>query len=203
MEENLRLFRLSERMAGAAAVRVSREPPEELLSACRSGDRAAFEELFALTSDRVFSIALHFLGDPSAASDVTQEVFLKLLVRIDRFHEKARFSTWLYRVVANAVIDYRRARRPMLPMEACDAARLVWLGAGPEEAAHLRERRARVREAVRRLPPRLRLVLVLRHVAQLSYEEIGGALDLSIGTVASRLSRAHRALAALLEKGEA
>ena len=72
----------------------------------------------------------------------------------------------------------------------------------PEEAAHLRERRARVRAAVRKLPPRLRLPLVLRHVAQLSYDEIAGALAISSGTVASRLSRAHKKLAALLSEDE-
>jgi len=202
MEENVRLFRLSERMAGAAALRVVREPPGSLLSACRNGDRAAFEELFALTSDRVYSLALHFLGDSSAAADVTQEVFLKLLVRIDQFREEARFSTWLYRVVANAVTDYRRARRPSVPLEACETSRLTYRGMSPEEAAHLRERRARVRAAVRKLPPRLRLPLVLRHVAQLSYDEIAGALAISSGTVASRLSRAHKKLAALLSEDE-
>jgi RNA polymerase sigma-70 factor, ECF subfamily len=203
MEENVRLFRLSERMAGAAALRVVREPSEELLSACRSGDREAFEELFVLTSDRVYSLALHFLGDPGAAADVTQDVFLKLLVKIDQFRADARFSTWLYRVVANAVTDQRRARRPSVPLEACEPARLTWHGHSPEEAANARERTLRVREAVRRLPSRLRLPLVLRHVGQLSYEEIGAALDLAPGTVASRLCRAHRRLAALLREDRA
>jgi RNA polymerase sigma-70 factor, ECF subfamily len=201
MEENVRLFRLTGRMAGAAALRVVREPTEGLLSACRAGDRAAFEELFALTSGRVYALAFHFLGDAASASDVTQEVFLKLLVKIDRFHAGSRFSTWLYRVVANAVADHRRSRRTSLPIEAC--GELAWDGATPEESARERERTRRVRAAVRRLPPRLRLPLVLRHVAQLSYEEIAEALDVAPGTVASRLARAHRRLAALLSGEEA
>lgn len=202
MEENVRLFRLTERMSSAAALRVRKEPPGEVLDACRAGDRAAFEELFTLTSDRVYSLALHFLGDPAAAADVTQEVFLKLLVRMDQFRAEARFTTWLYRIVANAVHDHRRARRPLVSLDSREVGLLAMVGATPEEIASDRERRARVKSAVRSLPPRLRLPLLLRHVAQLPYDEIAAALGISEGTVASRLFRAHRKLAALLEEAD-
>lgn len=203
MEENVRPFRPKERMAGAAALRASREPPAEVLEACRAGDRAGFEALFTLTSDQVYSLALHFLGDPSAAADVTQDVFVKLLVRVDQFRSEARFTTWLYRVVANTVLDHRRARRTLLPLDTPAVAFLVAPGASPEDLADRRERRTRLRGAVRRLPPRLRMPLLLRYVTQLSYEEIGEALRLSPGTVASRLFRAHRKLSAFLDEGGA
>jgi RNA polymerase sigma-70 factor (ECF subfamily) len=203
MEEKLRLFRLRGRMSAAARARADAEPPRTVLDRCRAGERAAFEELFALTSARVYSLAYHFLGDAAAAADVTQDVYLKLLVKIDQFRGGARFSSWLYRVVANAVVDYRRARRPGVSLESVESVRLAAAGASPQELLEERERKARLSRAVRRLPPRLRLPLLLRHMAQLSYEEIAAALGVRPGTVASRLARAHRRLAQLIAERDA
>jgi RNA polymerase sigma-70 factor, ECF subfamily len=185
-------------MSAAAPAPAHDEPPRSVLDRCRAGERAAFEELFELTSDRVYSVALHFLGDPAGAADVTQDVFLKLLVKLDQFRSEARFSSWLYRVVANAVVDHQRKRRPAVPLESVETWRLASPGASPEEAAERRERRLAVQRAVRRLPPRLRMPLLMRHVAQLSYGEIAAALGVSEGTVASRLARAARRLARLV-----
>ena len=81
----------------------------EIIASCRSGDRDAFRVLYDTYKDRVYSISLYFFhGDPSAASDATQQVFLKLITRIAQFRGDSEFSTWLYRLVVNVCMDAAR-----------------------------------------------------------------------------------------------
>ena len=137
-------------------------------------------------------------GDRAAASDITQQVFVKLLTSLSQFRGDARFSTWLHRLVVIACLDGRRAaaRRPM----AADPALLDALVA-PGSAHHdlaQAERAAAVQRALSQLAPPFRIVILLRYFEERSYEDIAAALHCSVGTVASRLSRAHRVLAKLL-----
>lgn len=166
-------------------------PPETLLAACRAGDREAFAHLFDLCRDRVYAVALHMCGNPAAAADVTQDVFMKLLTRLPQFSARAAFTTWLYRIVVNTAIDHHRASRRLvsLPETVPDARRPV-----DDEYARA-ERKRRIAAALQALPAKLRAPLVLRHVQGLAYDEIAEALGISMGTVASRLSRAHARLA--------
>ena len=168
--------------------------PSDLLSACRAGDREAFGRLFDLCRDRVYAIALGIANDRVVAAEVSQEVFVKLLTRLPQFDGRASFATWLYRVVVNTAIDHRRRNRreEALSDTLQDSHRI-------DEAYAAREQRARVRRAVMALPSKLRLPLVLRHVEGLAYEEIANVLGVSIGTVSSRLSRAHARLARALQ----
>lgn len=173
-----------------------REVGAEILEACRAGDRLAFRELYDLYKDRVYSIALYFFhGDRIAASDVTQQVFLKLLANISQFRGEAVFSTWLYRLVVNACLDEARSRKPRA------AARLEAIaGADSQESGYAQAQVARcVRAAVASLPPKFRIAVLLRYFDDLSYEEMAKALRCSMGTVASRLSRGHRILAERLK----
>lgn len=133
-------------------------------------------------------------GNRAAAADVTQDVFMKLFTRMPQFESRAAFTTWLYRIVVNTAIDHQRASRRTEPL--ADTF-LAPLRPADEEYARL-ERRARIHAALQTLPPSLRAVAVLRHVEGLAYEEIAAALQVSIGTVASRLSRAHARLARVL-----
>jgi RNA polymerase sigma-70 factor (ECF subfamily) len=169
-------------------------PPEPLLAACRAGDREAFGRLFDLCRDGVYSVALHMCGNPAAAADVTQDVFMKLLTRLPQFGARAAFTTWLYRIVVNTAIDHQRAARRIVPLPDAvpDRRRPV------DEAYARAERRRRVGAALQALPAKLRAPVVLRHVQGLAYDEIAAALGVSPGTVASRLSRAHARLARLL-----
>src|SRR5437763_4423983 len=90
----------------------NRELSSEIIEACRSGDRDAFRVLYDLHKDRVYSISLYFFhGDPVAASDATQQVFLKLMTAIRQFRGDSEFSTWLYRLVVNACLDATRRRK--------------------------------------------------------------------------------------------
>lgn len=166
-------------------------PPVELLDACRQGDRQAFGRLFDLLRDRVYATALHICGDRAAAADVTQDVFVKVFTRLPQFDGRAAFTTWLYRIVVNTAVDQQRASRRFVAMEdpMPDGQRLP-----DDEYAHVARRR-RIAAALKRLPSILRVPVVLRHVQGLSYLEIAAALDLSPGTVASRLSRAYVRLA--------
>lgn len=173
-----------------------REIDAELVAACRRGDPKAFEALFHATKDYVYGVALHMVRDESLAADVTQEVFLKLLRRIGQFDGRSAFRSWLYRIAVNAALDTVRRRRSPEELEEAAAHLLASRPVvTPEERLAGVDRARAVRAAVARLPAKLRLPLVLRFVAELSYGEIAGALGLRPGTVASRLSRAQRRLA--------
>jgi RNA polymerase sigma factor (sigma-70 family) len=173
------------------------ERATRLVEASANGDRQAFAQLFELYAPRVFATAFRFTRNHSAASDVTQEVFVRLLSRIGQYRGESAFTSWLHRIVANVAMDFARASRRF---DAIDAHAGTLSMAAPQEAACAREQRdARVRAAVARLSPRLRAPMVLRYVGGLSYEEIGRVLKLSPGTVASRLARAHVRVARDLE----
>jgi RNA polymerase sigma-70 factor (ECF subfamily) len=165
----------------------------ELVAACQRGEREAFRALFELHKDRVYSIALRFSGDRAVAMDIAQDTFLKLFSSIRDFRGDAGFETWLYRLVVNSCLDHKRRSWRLIPI----ADELMAVLTGPSDSLRevLREElRGRVRAAVERLSPDLRMVIVLRYTEGLSYDEIAGILGCSSGTVASRLNRAHKAL---------
>jgi RNA polymerase sigma-70 factor, ECF subfamily len=176
-----------------------REIGAEIIESCRSGDRDAFRALYLLYKDRVYSIALYFFhGDQAAASDVTQQVFLKLITSIGQFRGEAEFSTWLYRLVVNVCMDAAR-RRPH--GVTADRGRLeAFAGPDSQEEDYARAQMAlSVRAAVSALPPKFRIAVLLRYFEDLSYEQMAKALHCSMGTVASRLSRGHKILAGRLK----
>lgn len=169
----------------------------ETLDACRRGDREAFRALYEAYKDRVYSIALHFFrGDPDAAAEVTQQVFLKMLRDIGRFRGDSAFSTWLYRLTVNACVDgTRRRRAAAAPEDPAVLDSFPSLGRGLEDVLAGREHQSAIRAAVASLPAKLRAAILLRYFDDLSYADMATVLNCSIGTVASRLSRGHRLLA--------
>jgi RNA polymerase sigma-70 factor (ECF subfamily) len=167
----------------------------EMIGACKMGDRDAFHDLFEAHKDRVYTIAFHYSGDESMARDVTQQVFLKLFTSINQFHEDSQFTTWLYRIVANACTDEHRKRRRFVPLSPEIEVRTMVEKGSQEEAYQRREVAASVRGAIAELTPKLRLPILLKYVEGLSYDEIAESLGLSIGTVSSRLNRGHKMLA--------
>jgi RNA polymerase sigma-70 factor (ECF subfamily) len=187
---------------------------ERLIEACRQGDREAFRQLFEVHKDRVWSVALHFIGDEAAARDIAQQVFLKLFTSIGQFRREASFSTWLYRMVANTCLDEQRRRRRFLSfdffkssedrsdgeMNAMDWQQARQFEQGdqrmPQEDCYSQlEISASVKAAVKELKPKLRIAILLKYFEGLSYEEIARVLGCSTGTVASRLNRGHKELA--------
>jgi RNA polymerase sigma-70 factor (ECF subfamily) len=180
-----------------------------LIEACQRGDREAFRELFEAHKDRVWTVALRFTGDESAARDVTQQVFLKLFTSIAGFRQESNFKTWLYRLVANECMDEFRKRRRLIPLdffrpasgderdEDCGALEMKEWRQEPlqEERLARLEISEAVLAALAQLKPKLRMAIVLKYFEDLSYEQMAEALGCSTGTVASRLNRGHKALA--------
>ncbi len=167
----------------------------QLIAACQEGDRGAFQLLFETHKDRVYSIALHFSGNDTAARDIAQQVFLKLFTTIRQFRQDAEFTTWLYRIVVNACIDEQRKHKRFVPFSEGIEVRKM-MAKGSQESRYLqREVADSVRAAISKLSPKLRLPILLKYVEGLSYEEIAETLGCSMGTVASRLNRGHKMLA--------
>ena len=164
-----------------------------VIHACQQGDREAFRLLFEAYKDRVFSIACYSLGEESAADDVTQQIFVKLFTCIGQFRGESEFTTWLYRLVINSCLDERRRRRRFLPVEEFTPMTVHTKAA--ETRYERREIAGSVRVAIGGLKPKMRLPILLKYIEGLSYEEIAAVLGCSKGTVASRLNRAHKALA--------
>lgn len=173
------------------------EPRSEarVIEDCQKGDRAAFHTLFETYKDRVYSTALHFSGDEAAAKDVTQQVFLKLFTAITKFRHDSEFTTWLYRIVANACIDEQRKRRRFVPFNEGVEVKDMKAKGSQEQNYIRRQMSESIRTAIGGLSPKLRMPIVLKYVEGLSYEEIAEALGCSKGTVASRLNRGHKILA--------
>ncbi|HVG29459.1 MAG TPA: sigma-70 family RNA polymerase sigma factor [Pyrinomonadaceae bacterium] len=167
-----------------------------LVESCQRGDREAFRLLFEEYKDKVYSVAFYFFaGDEAVASDVTQQVFLKLFTRIAQFRHQSEFSTWLYRLTTNACIDEQRRRKRFEPVEDTAAAALPRARGSAEDRLARREVRDELQGAIAALKPKLRIAILLKYFEELSYAEIADALGCSQGTVASRINRGHKVLA--------
>ena len=170
-----------------------------VIAACQAGDRAAFRRLYDTFQSQVYSTALYFMGGNAAsAEDITQDVFVKLFSRIRQFRNEAAFSTWLHRLVVNACMDeLRKGKRfvedPMSERGGDGAAE----GRFDDELERTETIEA-VQSALAGLSPKLRTAISMKYFQDLSYEEMAAALNCSMGTVASRLSRGHKILAGKL-----
>jgi RNA polymerase sigma-70 factor, ECF subfamily len=166
----------------------------DVIEGCQQGDEAAFRELFESHKDKIYSLALRYSGDRTAAMDISQDTFLKLMDRIGQFRGESSFDSWLYRLVVNSCMDYRRRQKRWLPMveEFFDSFRAPQ--ETPLQSLMADERQQQVQDVVAKLAPEHRMVVVLRYTEGLSYEEIADILNCSRGTVASRLNRAHKVL---------
>jgi RNA polymerase sigma-70 factor (ECF subfamily) len=171
------------------------DPDGELVARWRAGDRTAFEGLVRRHQARVFRLLLRMLGSREEAEDVAQETFLNLHRSGHRFRGEARFSTFVYRVAANAALNRRRslgrhqAREGALAREGRGAPERPL---DPEAAAASSELRGELELALRELAPALRLPVLLCDVEGLDYAEIARILELPEGTVKSRIHRGRR-----------
>ena len=165
----------------------------ELIRRYLAGDVDAFETLMQAHENRVFSICLRMLRNRDAALDATQDTFLTVFRKADRYKEQAAFSTWLYRVTVNTCYDHlrREKRKRTEPMpEHFDPD-------DPRSADPLRavELRPDIEEALARIPPEFRAATILVDLAGMSLEGAADTLEIPIGTVKSRVFRARRLLA--------
>lgn len=169
---------------------------ERVIKDCQHGDREAFRLLFEAYKDRVFSTVLYcFQGDQTAAGDVTQQIFLKLMTSIGQFRGESQFTTWLHRLVVNMCIDEQRRRKRYLGFGEMEALHPTGERNPPERRYERSELADAVKAAIGDLKPKFRMAVLLKYVDGLSYEEIADVLGCSKGTVASRLNRGHKELA--------
>lgn len=182
------------------AVELLEDPDAALVAACRQPGserfEQAFEELFARYRDRVYAIAFRVLGNAVDALDVVQESFALVFRKLDSFRGGSLFSTWLFRIVVNSSIDHRRkhSNRPLVGIDDAEDLDHPDHEPGPVDRAETSELAGQVQSALHALSPKLRAILALRYLEDMSYEELAVALSLSLGTVKSRLARAHLAL---------
>jgi RNA polymerase sigma-70 factor, ECF subfamily len=184
----------------------------QLVRRAQSGETAAFEALVRRHERRIFTFAYRMVGERTEAEDMAQEVFLKAYRGLHGFRGASRFSTWLHAIAAHHCASYLSARKRRRERETpppnvagrCDGnAAASWDGMrdaapGPDAALEGRDLRQRLETALAELSTEHRLVVVLRDVQGLSYEEIAATLAIEMGTVRSRLHRARMALRAAL-----
>jgi RNA polymerase sigma-70 factor, ECF subfamily len=195
--------------ARASNLEVRRAEAEEdraIIEAAQKGDRTAFRRLVERHQRRAFAIALGMVRDENDARDLVQEAFLRVYRGLDRFQGGSSFFTWFYRIVTNLAIDFMRkpGRKEAehddarTQLDAADEADFPFVsridGAEPLDAVHRQELAARLRAALDALPPYHRGVVLMREVEGMSYEEMAQAMNVSKGTIMSRLFHARQKL---------
>jgi RNA polymerase sigma-70 factor (ECF subfamily) len=176
----------------------------QLVARARQGDMDAFEALVTCYERYVYNLALRVVGDPAEAEDLAQQAFVRAWRGLPNFRGRSRFSTWLYRIVTNLCYNRLPQIRNDLAMLVADEEAL----AIPDERQAIEpallssELRAAIYRALETLPESYRLLLTLRHLQELSYEEIAQVTGMPLGTVKTGIFRARRALREVLEPME-
>lgn len=179
-----------------------------LIASCLAGKTQAFGELVTRYQDRLFNTVIRMVGNSEDARDVVQEAFLNAYQSLHSFKGDSLFFTWLYRIAVNTAISYRRKRKVLLrlhlgaeesggidPADSSEESR-------PGHALELAEEERRVHDALSRLSPEHRAVLVMKDLEGQKYEDMAEILDVPIGTIRSRLHRARLELRDILAKDE-
>jgi RNA polymerase sigma-70 factor (ECF subfamily) len=196
-------------VAGASNLEARRAEAEEdrvLIEAAQSGDSRAFRQLVLRHQRRAFAIAFAMVRDENDAKDLVQEAFIRVYRGLDRFEGGSRFFTWFYRILTNLAIDLMRkpGRREVehddgrTALDAADEADFPFIsridGGEPLDVVHRRELAERLEAALEALPPYHRGVVLMREVEGMSYEEMAVAMNVSKGTIMSRLFHARQKL---------
>ena len=178
----------------------------ELVRASRSGEREAFRELVERYQRKILAVASGMLHNRDDALELTQETFVKAYENLNKFKGESSFYTWLYRIVVNLAIDFRRRERRHPTVSLADRVTGEDVEEGltdqrlsdPYQRASVQEIGARVQEAINELTPDHKAVILLREVEGLSYDDISRVMQCSKGTVMSRLHYARKKLQAKL-----
>lgn len=174
----------------------------ELIRLCKTGDRNAFNELVQAYQAKVINIAYGMLSDADDASDAAQEVFIKVYRSIGNFKEQSSFSTWIYRITANVCTDFLRKKSRHINTLSINAHMgddehefdIKDDSHTPDEQLEISETQREVRNAIAVLKDEYKAVLTLCDIEGLAYDKTADILNVPIGTVKSRLSRARGAL---------
>lgn len=201
-----------ETVASAAEIDLRSPSEDQFLEKLRRGDAMAYERLVGEHSGDVYALLYRLTTDAEEARDLTQETFLRAFQSIDRFRGDSSLKTWIYRIAINQARNrwrwWRRRKRDVtVSLDATDEHRDTPLAAtlpsdnspSPEQETLAHEREAQLREALQGLRRSYREAVILRDVEGFSYEEIARTLQISIGTVKSRISRGRLELRHQLE----
>ena len=161
---------------------------EHIIELCVCGERSAQRQLYEYYCGRVYRLMYRMVGS-AHADDLTQQVFLCVFHKLDKFQHRSTFSTWLFRVASNEALQFLRRQRPE-----CRTSCLCDIAVETACATAQFDQRDLLEWALSQLEPDLRAIFLLRVIDELSYFEIAVSLDIAEGTVASRLSRARRCL---------
>jgi RNA polymerase sigma-70 factor (ECF subfamily) len=192
------------------------EPDEILVEHISAGNESAFEELVQRHQVKVINLIYYFLNDRWEAEDVAQEVFLKVWKNASKFKGKSKFSTWLYRIVINSCLNHKRSGKKDLnsqdsissnPSDCLNNPELAGnTQSNPHQIMEKKERKIIVNQAIRLLPPKQRMALILSRFEGYSYTEISELMNVSIPSTESLLFRAKQNIAKILfplkDKGE-
>jgi RNA polymerase sigma-70 factor (ECF subfamily) len=182
-------------------------PDERLVDETLAGDRDAFGALVHRHQRGLVNYIFRLVGSRDAATDLSQEVFLKVFVSLDSFDPRYRFTTWLYRIASNRAIDFLRRRQPRAlslsqpasSEEAPAAPVIAGTDPSPDDVLRGRELGSRIEKAIAALPTSYRQLILLRHNQNCRYEEIARITGLPLGTVKNRIFRAREILRARLQ----
>ena len=166
----------------------------QLIAEALAGKPAAFGQLVQKYQDRLYNTVVHVVRSEEDARDVVQEAFVQAFVKLETFHRRSAFYTWLYRIAFNVAISRSRKKRPTSSVDQAREAtgeEPVDRRAGPGEQVEQDERCRVVREAIAALSEEHRAVVILREIDGCCYETIAEILELPVGTVRSRLHRAR------------
>jgi RNA polymerase sigma-70 factor (ECF subfamily) len=177
---------------------------QRLICALQAADERAYEQLIERFQTPVYNLAWRLLSDPSDASDVVQEVFLKIFRNVDNFRGDSTLRTWVYRIAVNEshnrrrwLVRHRRGETGLEETFEDSESRerpLMDSGDTPFEFTMNREAQHLLEEGLASINPVFRAALVLREMEEMSYEEISEILQVSMGTVKSRILRGREAL---------
>ncbi len=176
---------------------------EQLVLALKKGDKNSFSKLVDDYKNRIYSMAYKFTNDYGDAQDLAQEIFIKIYRQIRGFQGNSQLSTWIYRVGMNTCIDWKRKRDSFKEtnLTALCETKLSYMARNnissdksPESKAIYDEEQAELHRIIYDLPEIYKTVVIMYHFNNMSYEEIGQALDIPIKTVETRLYRARKML---------
>ena len=180
----------------------------EVVTELQAGSESAFDAFIAHYHVAVFSLLLQMLGNEADAADASQEVFLKAFRGIGKFRQGSSLKTWLYRIAIRQALNQRRwfsrHRRDEWSLDGQNAdqsaaLQVEELGPSPFDQFASHQAQQVVRQALAEVPQVFRSAVILRDLEGLSYEEVAEVLDVSVGTVKSRILRGRRALRIILE----
>ena len=185
----------------------------DLVNQYRQGDSKAMERLILKYQNRIYNVILKICSDPDDAAELTQETFVKVIENIHKFEGRSKFYTWTFRVAVNLTLNYCK-RNTKLKLSSLDADKdqydnrqmqvlKEFLSDGhspdPEAVAQNKELCAMAIRALMKLDEAQRTVVVLRDIEGMNYAQIADVLNIELGTVRSRLSRARGRLRKILE----